>query len=166
MEVETKPITGKISYDSHTGLVFLEDIRGKLHIIPWNETVLGFDSPRVYLQAFLRNYQWATIDGYNPIPSMGGSSNLVYDVPNDKHFHMAFVIASQSLPTKQNQLSSIGMFINGNFTVSLPLLNEIPYKMFSPIYIPAGSHLEIKLRPFDKKVDFGIVCGGYLLQHD
>lgn len=151
------------AFDEKTGIGFVEDVTGRLHLVNWNETIHGWDSPRIYLQSFLRNHTW-NAKTYNTIPNSMGTGNLVYTIPTGKFFHVMFIIASQS-SKGDNKMSSIGWFLNGNFIASVPFMNEISYKLYSPLHFKGDDILELKYNPYSNKVDFGIICGGYLIDH-
>jgi hypothetical protein len=155
-------ITG-IDYDAKTNLPVVTDVRGNIHIVPWESINKDTSSPRYYLQSWTRGHNWASTTNFNSIPdSLHPGSFLVYTVPENKCYNVSFIMAAQAKDSNQG-MSVIGFFTGGVLRTIAPLKNEVHYVLYSPISVPAGVTLELKYMPFDKKCDLGIIIGGPLI---
>lgn len=119
------------------------------------------NSQRIIAQNKLIGFTWASTTSYNRIPNNSGGF-INYTVPFGKEYHINNIVAGQVV-TGNGGLSYIGIFIDGNILLELPLISEMTYEFESPIKIPATTFVEFKFLPNNKKTDLGITIIGHTI---
>lgn len=183
-------MVGEDCIDPETGLRFIEDIRGGLHLIQphhdmqtptepvepvinnYYNTTNNYITPaepdyanadKVILHAYTKTIEWATDTNYNRIPVPNGGF-LNYTVPFGKEFHVKSIVLANYRDGNQNKPPShLGIFVDGNMLLPIPVIIEVNYEFPHPLILVAGSFLELKFKPFNKKVEVSVVLLGYLL---
>lgn len=124
---------------------------------------LYVNAQRIILQNRLKSFTWQSDTLYNRI-NASASGYINYTVPFGKEFHINLMLAAQyGKGDGNNGVSYIGIFVDGNSLLELPLISEMSYEFESPIRIPATSFVEFKFLPYTKKVDLGITIIGHTI---
>lgn len=159
-------IISRIIYDENTGIPFLEDIQGNLHMAGNWSQALPLPPIRYYIQTISR-LRFPNTREFHSIPNkLTGESTTEYTVPEGKIWCPAFIMASQDLLTKAQdrgrKMSIIGVYINDNFVMAIPFKNDLHYILYEPLRFIAGTRLEMKLMPCSRKTRICVLIGGEL----
>lgn len=157
-------IISRIIYDDNTGIPFLEDIRGNLHMATAWFQALPKPQIRYYMQT-LSHLPFPNTTDFHSIPNqLTGENESEYIVPDGKTWYPAFIMAAQDRLNKKASfdMSIIGVYVNGIFTMTLPFRNEMHYILYEPLTLPAGVKAELKLMPCYENTRVCILVGGEL----
>lgn len=161
-------IISRIIYDDETGIPFLEDVYGNIHMAGnWSQAI-PLPPKRYYLQT-LSYLEFPDTENFHPIPNkLTGSPTTEFIVPPGKLWRPAFIIAAQDLlgGKESKCMSIIGVYINDHFTIAIPFRNEIYYVMYEPLAFHTDIKLELKVMPCSKKVRVCILIGGELRENE
>lgn len=159
-------LVSNLMYDTKTGIPFVEDTRGNMHMVDWNMTSCDEKSPRVYLQSDLSGYRWATTQSYLRVPDSFRPGNfLVYTVPPSYRFHLSSLVVSCAKRTDdRDRLSFLGITVNDVLSLVIPFLNKLDFPLPSPIVYDANTKIEFLYKPGRVSMDLGIIVGGYLVK--
>jgi hypothetical protein len=162
-----KKLIEKVDFDITTGLPFIDDIRGNLHLLNWADAVNISGLTRINLQSDMKNYTWATSSDYNRIPDTihpGPNNYLTYTVPAGYDFHLSYIIAVAIQRETERRMTVVGLFVNGNLRSIVSFVQEVQYVLSAPLVFHEGTSIEFKIKPGIKGQDFGINTGGYLVE--
>ena len=161
-------IISKIIYDDDTGIPFLEDVRGNIHMAgDWGQAV-PLPPTRNYLQT-LSYLEFPDTENFHSIPnSLTGELKTEYIVPPNKQWKPAFIMAAQDLLGRKESkgMSIIGVYLNNRFIMAVPFKHEMHYILYEPLTFFAGATLELKLMPSSKDTRVCILVGGELRDMD
>ena len=148
--------------DTETGRVLGEDMYGYTHILspqvqPTIALPCGFT--RILLNGLHIKF-WPDNGDFYPFENhFGGDNPLDYTIPHDYTLYLTSVLAAQSDPG----LTLLGMYVNDVYAAHTPFYTELAHGIPTELSIPAGSKLEIKVWPHDKKTRVSVLIGGYLM---
>lgn len=166
---DTEQIVGRIIYDELTGVPFLEDTRGILHMAGNWFQAIPIPATRHYIQT-ISHLKFPDVTEFHPIPNwLTGEPTTEYVVPTGKVWYPAFIMASQGELSKKGSfgksligLSIIGIYIDNIFIMPIPFRNDLHYVLYEPLSIIADMKVEFKLMPYHKNTKVCILCGGEL----
>ena len=165
----TEQIISKVIYDELTGIPFLEDARGVLHMADNWFQAIPIPSIRHYLQT-ISHLKFPNVIEFYPIPNwLSGEPTTEYTVPIEKTWYPAFIMASQDQLSKKGSfgesligMSIIGIYVDDVFIMPIPFRDDLHYVLYEPLLISAGTKVELKLMPYHKNTRVCILVGGEL----
>jgi hypothetical protein len=166
-------IIGRIIYDELTGIPFLEDVHGVLHMAgDWFQAI-PIPATRHYVQT-LSHLEFPNVTEFHSIPNeLTGEPTTEYTIPVGKTWYPAFIMASQDELSKKPTfgksmvgMSIVGVYIDDVFTMAIPFRNDLHYVLYEPLSFPAGVKVEFKLMPHHKNTRVCVMCGGELRDID
>lgn len=184
---QVKPIITGDFTDEHTGIRFVEDIRGNLRpLCPMfsgsgehihheditnnyyttnNTEITGFDYSNaqiIVLQTRIAGTDWPSNTTFYRINNSFGSGYLNYTVPFGKKFHVKSVICIQHKGSN-DEPSYLGIFKEMDLFMSIPVKSEINLLFDYPLVFDSGDFMELKFWPFHKTCKLGVMLKGYTI---
>lgn len=159
-------LVSNIMYDTQTGIPFVEDTRGNMHLVDWNMTSCDERSPRIFIQTDLSGYRWSTTQSYLRVPDSFRPGNyLVYTVPPTYRLHLCSITASCAKRTDdRDRLSFLGISVDDRLSLVIPLINKLDFPLHSPMVYNENTRIEFLYKPGRVSMDLGIIAGGYLVK--